>query len=632
MSYGKSLFKVPRMMPEAPHLSGLLLSLFVALALLALACAPAQPPTAAPGEAGPAVAPPTATVLPVVLGASGAIVVPTTGRYVERAGVRLFIPDGYEFGGPTIPPDPRPPRYGGTMIEAQPGDAPSLDPYQTTGTYAQAPTALLYERLLHVPTEPGTDLYRNVRVPGLAESWDISSDFLTYTFHLRKGVKWHNLPPVNGREMDAEDVKFTWDLFMSKGSVEAGFFTNVDRGEVIDKYTVVLHMKAVDPAMLSLLGDIMRGYVLPRESATFSRLGTAIGTGPFMVQQGKDYEYKVGITFQRNPDYWLSDARGNRLPYLDRFQYIIMADATARLVAFRTGKIDRGASVATPTELRSLMKTNPTTLVQETRPNHSAPGVAVGMRLDKAPWNDVRVRRAMSLALDYQTVSQTVFEVPATTSQRISAAWYGGSNALNATIEVCGCPWYSYDPKRAKALLAEAGFPNGFDTTFVYYAYAAYFTAEWELYQAYWKAIGVNVKLISQDYTVFRGNIDTGGWENLSHSFNFPSPSTFYANVQPLLPGHAQNPANGFVNDPKLTALAKEVLASYKDEAKAIDLVRQTHAYYLDQVYTFPSLSANGYGFFSPRLRNYQPGNNSIVTDHRQKMHAWIDNDWAFNK
>jgi hypothetical protein len=99
------------------------------------------------------------------------------------------------------------------------------------------------------------------------------------------------------------------------------------------------------------------------------------------------------------------------------------------------------------------------------------------------------------------------------------------------------------------------------------------------------------------------------------------------------VPGHAQNGANGFVNDPKLTALAKEILASYRDEARAKDLVRQLNAYYLDQVYTFPYLSGNSYSFFAPRLRNFQPGTSPVVSDSiRNLTRPWIDDDWAFNK
>ncbi len=622
MSYLNSFSKAPRMM--------LVLSLMVSLALLALACQPAAQPTAAPTAAAPMVAPPTATAL------AGAnllpIEVPTTGKYIERAGVRLFIPEGNEFGGPTIPPDPRAPRYGGVAVSGQAGDAPSLDPYHTTGTYAQAPTALFYERLVHYPTEPGTDSFAETIIPGLAESWDISKDFLTYTFHLRKGVKWHNLPPVNGREMDAEDVKFTWDLFMSKGSVEAGFFTNVDRGEVVDRYTAVLHMKQVDPGMLGVLSDIMRGYVLPRESATFSRLLTGIGTGPFMVQKGKDWEYKVGITFQRNPDYWVFDQRGNRLPYVDFYRIFVMPDATARLTAFRTGKIDTGASVVNASELRNLLKTNPTTLIQE-RKAFAASASTVAFHLDKAPWNDVRVRRAMSLALDYKTIGQTIFEVSPTLSGVMIPAWYGETDASAEILtRECGCPWYTYDPKRAKELLAEAGFPSGFPTTLVYFSYSAIDTQTFELYQAYWKAIGMDVKILSQDYTVFRGNIDRGGWAEMTHTFQFPSPSTPYGAASAFLPGQGQTPAMGFPNDPKLTALTNAVLASYdKDQATRWKVAGQWRAYYLDQVFLLPRVSGNSYSILAPRLRNFQPAV-SIGTEHRHRMHIWIDDEWAFTK
>ncbi len=425
MSYGRSVLKAPRVL------------LLVALALLALACAPAQAPTAAPPVAAPDAAAPAPA--PTAEVAAVQPVAPEGGRYVERAGLRLFIPAGNEFGGAVIPPDPRPPRYGGTFVLAHNTDPPSLDPYHTSGNATVPITTTVYDRLVHMPTEPGSDPNLDIFVPGLAESWDISDDFLTYTFHLRKGVKWQNLPPVNGRELDAEDVKFTWDLFMSKDSVEKGFFASVDRTEVVDKYTAVLHMKELDPGMLSTLRNYVQGYILPRESAaaTINRRISPIGTGPFMVTTA--YEYKVGVIERRNPDYWASDQRGNRLPYLDAYQIAIIPDTAARLTAFRTGKADQGATVASSQELRALMRTNPTTLVQE-RPYSSNTGVGVGFRLDKAPWNDVRVRRAMALAFDYQTASQSMFEVPATLAARFSPMWYEGGNTLTELTKICGCP------------------------------------------------------------------------------------------------------------------------------------------------------------------------------------------------
>ncbi len=599
------------------------------LALLALACAPAAQPTAAP-EATAAPAAPEATAAPVATSAPSTGEVPTTGKHIETAGLRIFIPTGFVFGGPIIPPDPRQPRYGGIAVHAMAGDPPSLDPYHTTGTYTQQPTVQYYERLVHYSVAAGTDPFNSPIIPGLAESWGVSDDFLTYTFHLRKGVKFHNLPPVNGREMDAEDVKATWDLFMSAGSVIKPYFAKVDRVEVIDRYTVALHMKEVDPGMLTTLSELIRGYILPREladPASRDRRLAGIGTGPFMADA--PYEFKVGVRYKRNPDYWGFDEGGNRLPYVDGVSIVVMPDHAARLTAFRTGKIDWGATVGDPTAMRALLRTNPTTLVQE----YVAPSVGFyAFRLDRAPWSDVRVRRAFSMALDYETTAQTLFGSSALgLGSPVSGYWHGSDDRLTTVTKVCECPWYTYDPQRAKALLAEAGFPKGFSPDLVFFAYTQSTIEQSELNGAYWKAIGVDVKIKSQDYTVFRVNIDIAGWEALSYSFIFPAPSSIYSAMGVMIPGGPANPMAGLPNDPKLTALAKGVIAAYdKDEATRNELVRQTRAYYLDQVFTLPVVSGVTYQVMPPRMRNFQSFTSTVVNLHRSWRQAWIDDAWSF--
>ena len=627
MSYRNSFSKAPRVL--------LLLTLIAALVLLALACAPAQAPTAAPTQAAPAAqataAAPEATAVP------SAGVAPTTGRYAEKAGLRIFIPEGYQFGGPIIPSDPRPPRYGGIGIYAYPGDPPSLDPYHTTSYLNDKAMTVLYDRLIQYNNKGGVDPFKNPLIPGLAESWQVSDDFLTYTFHLRQGVKFHNLPPVNGRELDTEDVKATVALYTSPASVAKPFYDGVDRVEVIDRYTVAFHMKQVEPTMLNTLSESIRGSILPREQtdpASLARRPGGIGTGPFMAVG--PYEYKIGITLKRNPDYWKFD-EGNRLPYLDRYKVVIIPDNSARLTAFRTGKIDTGAGVVPGglTGLRGLMKTNPTTLVQE-YVYTAGGGCSACFRLDKAPWNDVRVRRALSLATDYEAIAQTVHGVPPLlVSSLIAGVWYGSDDTLATLTQVCSCPWYSYDPQRAKALLAEAGFPNGFSTEMVYFPYTQQIVETAELLAAYWKSIGVEVKLISQDYTVYRPNVDRGGWDNLGLSFTCcPSLTSVYGAMDALIPGGGRNPAMGFPNDPQLTALAKEVIASFNDEAKRGKLVREARARYLDQVMSIPSVGGPVFLVFAPRLRNYQSTTKipTATTDTHGFVYTWIDDDYAFNK
>ncbi len=607
-------------------------ALGTALMLVALACAPATQPTVAPE----ATAAPQATAAPEATAAPRALEISKAGKYVERAGLRIFIPEGFEFGGPIVPPDPRPPRYGGIPVAVHPGDPPSLDPYHTTSYLMDLTAATTYDRLVGFAEKAGVDPFNNPMIPQLAESWNIADDGLTYTFHLRKGVKFHNLPPVNGREMDAEDVKATLDWYKDTGSIIKSSFENVDRVEVVDKYTVALHLKGVDPQMLLTLAESVRGSIMPREvmneASNQLRRAGGIGTGPFMVD--KPYEFKVGITYRRNPDFWAFE-EGNRLPYLDGRKIVVIPDNSASLTAFRTGKVDYGASVpGGVVGLRTFMKGNPTTLVQEYVTIAPDSGSCFCMRLDKAPWSDVRVRRAMSMALDYETIGQALNGQPALLMAGvISGAWYGSDDRLTTVTKECACPWYTYDPQKAKALLAEAGFPKGFSTTLEFFPYSQSSIEGAELYASYWKAIGVDAQIKSMDYTIFRPNVDRGGWENLSHSFLCCGSRTIYSSMFALTPGGPKNSQMGFINDPKLTALASQITASYKDEAAQRVLLGQANAYYRDQVFGIPFVTGSVKSAFSPRLRNFQT-NNKIPYVHyfRGWMWTWIDDGWSFAK
>ncbi len=617
--------------PNAPRVV-LLLSLIVSLALLALACSPAQAPTPAPTVAAPIAAATTPASAPTAEVAAVQPVAPEGGKYVEVAGLRLLIPKGNQFGALIIPPDPRPPRYGGTVVYPSAGDPPSIDPFHTITSQMQLPTKTFYERLIDTPSGPGTNPTVHAIIPSLAVSWETSDDFLTYTFHLRQGVKWHNLPPVNGRELDAEDVKFTWDLFKSQGAATSGFFNDVDRAEVVDKYTVVLHMKQVNLGMLANLPLYGPGYILPRESANFNRRLTAIGTGPFMVTG--DYQYKVGLTQRRNPDYWGTDtlkgAEGNRLPYLDALVMVIIPDFSAQRAAFRSGKLDTGVSL-TPSGVPEVLKTNPTTLVQETRSaNHSTHGSR--FRLDKAPWNDVRVRRALSLAINYDEWSQTTVAAPYNGYAGVPGLWNGRPNTIEALTADCSCPWYTYDPKRAKELLAEAGFPNGFATTFEFHPYTQGIAEIFELEVAYWNGIGVKAAIKALDLTVFRPNMDSGKWSELGFGFFVPTPQSIYGSLQPMVPGHPLNPNFGWLNDPQITAWVKEFEASYKDPKKQQDIYRLIRARFLDQVYSIGYPAGKSYSVYSPKLRNYQPIVGPLLASGLPLAYAWADEDWAFNK
>jgi len=639
-------------LPKPTLLAGALL----ALALVALACAPAEDPTATSAPAAvveeeeaieeevavveeeEAVVEEVAATEEVTAADEETTVSRSTerteeGSYIDVAGLRLFIPEGNQFGGHLIPPDPREPRYGGTIVLGLSLEAPSLDSHHTTAAGQRSFTAMIFDRLIHFPAGPGTSIFEKRFVGGLAESWDVSDDFLTYTFHLRKGVKWHDLPPVNGREFDAEDVVYTFNLLTQSDSIQKGFFTQVDRAVAVDKYTVAFHMNSVSTAFLTLMAeDGQKAFQLPREGANFDRKAIAIGTGPFM--QASPYVFKVGMSYSRNPNYWQTDGKGNNIPFVDGMKGVLIADATARTTAFRTGKIDTGANTQVPSEVKNILRTNPGALRMETgRSLYGAP-TGVGMRLDKEPYSDVRVRRALALAIDFEVSSQTLWEMPrADLELRFDGRWYGLKDHSIATItELCGCPWFTYDPELAKELLVEAGYPNGFEQIVEYYPYQVQVPQVFELYDSYWKEIGITTKLLAPDYTIFRLNIDKGSWTDLTNAFHCcPGPTSMQQVATALLPGDAFNNAHGHINDSVLISMVEEFLASYKDEEKQKDLLRQMHARYLDQVYAFPYRDIRTYSFFSPRLRNYQPIVNMFgsSTGHQWAL-AWIDDAYSF--
>ncbi len=604
------------------------LLVLMTLALLALACAPAAQPTTAPQQAAPEVAAPTATT--EAAPAPGVRPLPSTeGTYIEKAGLQIFVPKGNNFGGPTIPPDPREPRYGGGIIHVRSSDTPTLDPTGTTTMNLHPVVSGAYERLIHWATEPGTDPFKNPNyVPGLAESWEISGDFLTWTFHLRKGVKWQNVPPVNGREFTSDDVVFSYEYYTRPDSILRPEFAVVKSVVALDRYTVVYRLNQVSPGLFYQMTTVSKGYILPREAGQggYKTSLTAVGTGPFIV--ATDYEFKVGIDLRRNPDYWATDAKGNRFPYLDKVGIRIIPDSSARLAAFRTGKIQDGFTAATIEEAKALLKTNPNTLIQET----FTQGCCVGFtfRMDKEPWNDVRVRHALSMAIDYETMTKAVFGTRFHPSLHVPGFWVGETNTIEQLTKTCGCPWYQYNPEGAKALLAEAGFgPNKpLSLSFEFFVYGQTHTAQVELIDAYWRAIGVKSALKSMEYTIYRNKVDRGSWDDVQWSFDYPVPQDIDSTVASLVPGSSGNDNFGWINNPKLTQWVTEFTAAYGNEAIRLPLLKKIRAETLDQVYFIPNLSGPTFRAIPPFVRNYQPAIGGPGNDFLTWRHAWIDEAW----
>src|SRR3989441_9458762 len=189
----------------------------------------------------------------------------------------------------------------------------------------------------------------------LAESWQGSPDHQVWTFKLRQGVKWQNVPPLNGRELTAADVKYCYEQYAKEG-VQAFTFQEIEGMETPDKLTLRIHLKTPNTLFVQNVAEpitvIFSREVLEEDGDLKKRL---IGTGPYLL---KEHTRKVRVVLQRNPDYF---DKGR--PYIDEYVILSTPDAATRLAAVRTGQAEF-IWVASPSEVETIIKTNPNVLVQ----------------------------------------------------------------------------------------------------------------------------------------------------------------------------------------------------------------------------------------------------------------------------
>src|SRR5262245_7669035 len=229
------------------------------------------------------------------------------------------------------------PKRGGTFRLRSHVAPVHFDPHQTLAFSTMIPLSLAYSRLVKIKggsaVVPGTQPVE----ADLAESWERQGDSV-YMFKLRKGVRWHNKPPVNGRELTAEDVKFTYDRFLTiKGNANRPVLEMVDKVDAVDKYTVKFTLKEPNAWFIDRLASTST-WIVAKEVADkegdLKKWESVIGTGPWMLQR---YEPNVRMSFTRNPNYFVSG-----LPYADGVEITLDADPASGFAAFLAGKYDFG--------------------------------------------------------------------------------------------------------------------------------------------------------------------------------------------------------------------------------------------------------------------------------------------------
>jgi len=488
-----------------------------------------------------------------------------------------------------IPASPKPPKRGGVFTRASAWDPPVIDPRLTQSVGLHQFAALAGSRLVRYafPDEASGPTDMNLK-GDLAESWTSSPDARVWTFKLRQGAKWHNVPPLNGREFVAADVKYCFEAYAKEGA-QSFTFQEIEGIETPDKHTVRIHLKTPNVFFPQNLAEpitvLFSREVLEEDGDLKKRF---IGTGPYML---KEHTRKVRVVLTRNPDYW---DKGR--PYADEYVILSTPDAATRMAAFRTGQSDL-IWLASPSEVETVRKTNPNAVVQSYHNTLTPFGVALAQ--DKPPFNDLRVRRAVSMAIDRQKQADTLFEGHGIIGWGVPYIYYTDKQPTLAQLG----PWWQYRPAEAKKLLAEAGHPNGFETTLFYYEYFPQMTSQVQLVQQDLKRnLNINVKITKLDYTTYYGRYVESKWDGMA--WGFQSGHAVGLDERTYQYMHSRSTKNFFrVNDPVIDELTSK-LRQTPGQADQRVLTRKIVDREFDQVLRMWMPYDNGFLVFQPHVRN----------------------------
>jgi peptide/nickel transport system substrate-binding protein len=401
------------------------------------------------------------------------------------------------FGGVLMPTTgaPATPKRGGTLNATFSSDPAHLDPHR--GVTAQNFVPLVYNGLVRFKTGPDVRVDEFVIEPDLAERWEQPNP-TTYVFHLRRGVRFHNVAPVGGRELTSDDVVFSLSRILDQNpeNIKRDLFSVITSYEAVDRYTVRVTLREPYAPLLANLATVF-GAIVPRATVDFKQV--AIGTGPFILEsftRGGRYVYK------RNPNYF---ERG--LPYLDEIVIFILRDFATRAAALRAGRIDV-VDLLPWGQAQPLIKDG--TLTWEKYQGIFS--VHARLNTTRPPLNNEKVRQAMSLALNRQA---------------IAIALGGGEGVVNGpvptglgrwAVDWRRLPFFQRDVAKARALLREAGFPDGFAIDAVGGSSPDNRRIMLEAMGAQWRQVGIrlNIRLVDtatvatlrfqKDFTILADN------------------------------------------------------------------------------------------------------------------------------
>lgn len=523
------------------------------------------------------------------------------------------------------------PKYGGTLVQALGGDVTGWDPvlrlgvgaiFQLTnepvwqGDWAKGPAGTnetdwtgFFDRF-------------DQKVGDVAESWkwsfDTAANTGTLVYQIRRGIHYAVNPQpwaeaarlANGRELTADDVVYLMRTEVTTPTPLAYIYNNNPELRTANVTKTGPWEVTVTTTFDALISAVARfgltGQVVPAEvyqkygSSGMDNWKNSVGSGPFMI---KDNVPGSQIVLARNPNYWDKDpvgnGKGNQLPYLDSVRFVILPDASTRLAALRTGKVDEMGNLGW--EDAAQITNTATKIVQKEQ--SLGHGGQLQIRSDRPPFNDIRTRQALMLATDLQSIHNSLNKGigQIQTWPFVYLTTYAD---IYIRLDDPKMPQsvrdlFVYNPDKARQLLKDAGYPSGFKITgLITPDEVDYFS----IFIDMWKKVGIDMTLNVQTAAV-KQNIQNRKEQPEVSTWGGDPLAIFY--MPPTLQGQGANMA--MLNDPKINdAVAAMRKAMLTDPIQAMHIMRDLTPYLLENCWAIPRPKRPSINLWWPWLKNYR--------------------------
>jgi peptide/nickel transport system substrate-binding protein len=505
----------------------------------------------------------------------------------------------------TATPAPQP---GGTLAIRLGSNPPTLDPHRTTAGPTEGLVGTVTSRLLQYRTGADPRVAEDHQVEGdLALSVE-TQDAATWTVKLRQGARFHNLPPVNGHAVEAEDVKATFIRALDTKNPGRSALDMIDPDAIQtpSNDTIVFKLRYAYAPFQYALASSTYGWILPREAlaGSYDPSKQLIGSGPFIADT---FTPDVSFNFKRNPD-WYAAGR----PYVDAIQTAVVPDIGQARAQFTGGHLDILGTSGEPipvTDVDTIKHDNPRAQTVKTDPS-TAQILYFNLGDPASPFQDIRVRRAFSMALDRDALAKAIYNNDAEPQFYVYlnlGKWAMRRQDLPAQT----AQYYSYNPGESKKLLEAAGMA-GRQFKFIYvsnYISLAYEKMS-EAIANMLSSAGIKVTATEVDYQ----KDYIGGGKGIRYG-NYPSDTvvssgiSVYEDVDTFIYNYYDSKATSglsHVNDSDLDAQIAKA-RTLVDENARVRAYLDIQKLLADKMYTVAGLpQGNVYIFAQPRVRNYQ--------------------------